>query len=131
MVIQSFSIRAARDCKSQVVEKVRLPVLGQLPRRISCDILVLQFLPFGMDIPAPAKADLQFYLAAAKIHFHGDDGQPLLLVLGAKVNDLPLVQKQTARPLRVVLVVLAGLVRSEERRVGKEWATMCRYRWAP
>src|SRR3546814_15169764 len=39
------------------------------------------------------------------------------------------VQAWVARPVNTVLLVL--LLRSEERRVGKEGVSTCRFRWSP
>src|SRR3546814_12816909 len=73
-------------------------------------------------------------LLAAQAHLGDDRAVALDVVLADVVEEPPPLahQHQQAAPAVVVLLVLLEvLVRSEERRVGKECVSTCRSRWSP
>src|SRR3546814_12884849 len=65
-------------------------------------------------------------LAAMKGHWRnkGDDGVPLLLFAWPD-------QEAEENHAEIAIPHLGSLIRSEERRVGKECVSTCRSRWSP
>src|SRR3546814_17251622 len=95
------------------VEAVRRNILGQAG---APDLLALAALDIGAKAPGPQRDLLARVGVCAQFH-RAVGGNALIL---------------SAAVLRELAGELAfRIVRSEERRVGKEWVSTCRSRWSP
>src|SRR3546814_11807085 len=88
------------------------------------------------DLPVQSVASDHYVLSArlssfAAYYDQGPDAAPIIRI-AAQVE---LSRSKESEPLAVTRIVLdrsasANSVRSEERRVGKEWVSTCRSRWS-
>lgn len=69
--------------------------------------------PLVVELLAADHPDVEFGATAAEAEAEGNQGHPLLLDLGAEVNELPLVDEELPRPVRVVVAVAAVAIRGD------------------